>query len=203
MNLALRAVEMDTRLEPGTIAHGGPEIRHLTQLWDRLLMEEGLLKRKYENVKGQGLWTQLVVPRVLHKEIMQELHSGALEGHLGEDKTTCKIHERFYWPGMQRDVSLWIRTCPVCATRKSPHQRNRAPLKTVVSGFPMQVVAVDILGPFPESTMGNSYILVARDYFTKWTEAYAIPNQEASTIAQKLVDQLFCRFSPPEQLHSD
>jgi len=34
-------------------------------------------------------------------------------------------------------------------------------------------------------------------------EAYAIPNQEAITVARKLVDQLLCRFSPPEQLHSD
>lgn len=67
----------------------------------------------------------------------------------------------------------------------------------------MQVVAVDILGPLPESTAGNSYILVAGDYFTKWLEAYAIPNQEAVTVARKLVNQMFCRFSPPEQLHSD
>lgn len=34
-------------------------------------------------------------------------------------------------------------------------------------------------------------------------EAYAIPNQEASTVANKLVDEMFCRFSLPEQLHSD
>ena len=41
------------------------------------------------------------------------------------------------------------------------------------------------------------------DYFTKWAEAYAIPNQEATTIANKLVNEMFLRFSPPEQLHSD
>ena len=34
-------------------------------------------------------------------------------------------------------------------------------------------------------------------------EAYAIPNQETTTIAKKLVDEMFCRFSPPEQLHTD
>ena len=73
----------------------------------------------------------------------------------------------------------------------------------VASGFPMQVIAADILGPLPESTAGNLYILVVGDYFTKWLEDYAIPNQEAITVAQKLVDQLFSRFSPPEQLHSD
>ena len=34
-------------------------------------------------------------------------------------------------------------------------------------------------------------------------EALPVPNQEASTVAKKLVDEVFLRFSPPEQLHSD
>ena len=201
--VVLQAMEQKQQPEPDVIARGGPEVRRLVQLWNRLLIEDGLLKRKYDSEKGQRHWIQLVVPHVLREEIMKELHAGSLEGHLGEDKTLGKIQERFYWPGMQGDVAQWIRTCSACTTRKSPPQRSRAPLQTVASGFPMQVVAVDILGPLPESTAGNSYILVAGDYFTKWVEAYAIPNQEAVTVARKLVDQMFCRFSPPEQLHSD
>ena len=64
-------------------------------------------------------------------------------------------------------------------------------------------MAIDIVGPFPKSKEGNCYILVGCDYFTRWVEAYAIPNQEAKTIARKLTDELFFRFGPPEQLHSD
>ena len=67
----------------------------------------------------------------------------------------------------------------------------------------MQLVAVDILGPLPESTTRNSDLLVAGDYFTRWMETYLIPNQEASTVAKKLTEDMFLRFSPPEQLHSD
>jgi transposase InsO family protein len=40
------------------------------------------------------------------------------------------------------------------------------------------------------------------DYFTKWTKAYTIPTQEASTIAEGLVKN-FCRFGIPRELHSD
>ena len=66
----------------------------------------------------------------------------------------------------------------------------------------MQILVVDILGPLPKTKDGNVYDLVAYDYLTRWVKAYPIPNQEVVTVAQKLVDEMFCRFSTPEQLHS-
>ncbi|GFX40395.1 retrovirus-related Pol polyprotein from transposon 412 [Trichonephila clavipes] len=41
------------------------------------------------------------------------------------------------------------------------------------------------------------------DYFTKWPEAYPIPDQEASTVAEVLVQHWISRFRVPIQLHSD
>jgi len=40
----------------------------------------------------------------------------------------------------------------------------------------MERVAIDVLGPLPETNQGNKYILIAMDYFSKWPEAYALPN---------------------------
>lgn len=65
------------------------------------------------------------------------------------------------------------------------------------------LVVVDILEPFPESEAGNSYILVAVDYFTRWVAAYPIQNLEGTTVAGQLVDEFFYRFSPPKWLHLD
>jgi hypothetical protein len=47
-----------------------------------------------------------------------------------------------------------------------------------MSGAPMERIAVDILGPLSLSDSGNKYLLIVADYFTKWTEAFPIPNQE-------------------------
>jgi hypothetical protein len=41
------------------------------------------------------------------------------------------------------------------------------------------------------------------DYFTYWPEVYAIPNQEASTVAEALVANFFCRFSISRELHKN
>ena len=62
---------------------------------------------------------------------------------------------------------------------------------------------MDILGPLPLTPRGNRYVLVVTEYFTKWTESYAIPNQEAETVAEKLVSEFVCRFGVPRELHSD
>jgi hypothetical protein len=54
-------------------------------------------------------------------------------------------------------------------------------------GAPFERIAIDVAGPFPRIEKGNRYLLIAMDYFTKWPEACAIPDQEASTVADVLV----------------
>ena len=180
-----------------------PMYRRLLQLWDQLILVEGVLWRQYQSSNGQSSLLQLVVPISMKEQVLQELHGGVATGHLGWDKTLERLKVRFYWPGYHKDVKLWCQQCQECLKRKSPPQKRKAPMQTLTAGSPMQIVAVDILGPLPKSTNGNQYILVVADYFTKWMEAYPIPNQEASTVAQTLVDHFFLKYSPPEQLHSD
>jgi hypothetical protein len=40
-------------------------------------------------------------------------------------------------------------------------------------------------------------------YFNKYPEAYAIPNQEDSTVTEALVTNFYCRFGVPRELHSE
>ena len=75
-------------------------------------------------------------------------------------------------------------------------------LKIYNVGYPMERVAVDVLGPLPKTESGNEYIFIAQDYFTMWVEAFALPNQQATTVAEVLVNQFFCRFGVPMELHS-
>ena len=67
----------------------------------------------------------------------------------------------------------------------------------------MERFAIDILGPLPEPPRKNTFTLVVSYYFTKWTESYPIPNQQAATVAEKLVSEFIFRFGVPRELHSD
>ena len=42
----------------------------------------------------------------------------------------------------------------------------------------MEQLAIDILGPLPQSKQDNKYIMIAANYFIKWV------NQEAVTVAE-------------------
>ena len=67
----------------------------------------------------------------------------------------------------------------------------------------MQRVAMDILGPLPLTPRSNKYVLVIGDYFTKWTEAFAIPDMETVTVARVFVNEFVSRFGAPTHLHTD
>ena len=67
----------------------------------------------------------------------------------------------------------------------------------------MERIALDIMGPLPQSNSDNSYILVIGDYFSKYTETYALPDHTAQTVARVVVEQWICRYGVPRIIHSD
>ncbi|GFY23821.1 retrovirus-related Pol polyprotein from transposon 412 [Trichonephila clavipes] len=118
-------------------------------------------------------------------------------------KTLQKVRERFYCNNVRSDEEKCCPTCDPCASRKGPRKRTRGRLQLYNVGAPFKRIAFDILGPLPRSSDGNNNILVVMDYFTKWPEAYPIPDQEASTFAEVLVQHWISRFGVPLQVHSD
>lgn len=131
------------------------------------------------------------------------LHSATTGGHLGIQKLQAKVKDRFYWPGWFGDVKRWCRECVDCASRKTQGRTPCAPMNVSTSSRPYERIALDILGPLPETQRKNKYVLVIGDYFSKWTEAFPLPNQEAHTIAKVLTEEWICRFGTLRSIHSD
>nr|WP_253310135.1 reverse transcriptase domain-containing protein [Rickettsia endosymbiont of Ceutorhynchus assimilis] len=171
--------------------------------WNSLAVENGLLKRVWESADGKSTKSQLVIPKDRVEDVLKEIHDGTSGAHFGVNKTLDKIRERFYWVHYHKDVKSWCRKCDICATSKGPKLRSRGPMKQYNVGPPFERIAIDVAGPFPESERGNKYILVIMNYFSKWPEVFAIPNQESITVAQVLVDEVFSRHGVPLELHSD
>ena len=202
IGFVVKAIENGNKPSASELSARSREEKKLVQIWNRLELKDGALCRRYENQNGRQSYLQVILLQSLRRNVLTEIHGGVTGGHLGEEKTLHRLKERFHWPGHWTDVREFVRTCPTCATRKTPAPKQRGRLTSVKARYPMQIVAVDILGPLPITDNGNSYVLVASDYFTRWTEAYPIPNQGAVTVATVLTQEFFFRFSIPEQLHS-
>ena len=168
-----------------------------------MALKEGILHRVWYPQSSAHPVYQLVAPKQIRKRVMNELHGGVGGGHLGTEKLLWKVRMRFYWIGYKEDIRRWCKQCDPCSLHKPGPRRPRAQLHPFHVGSPLEVVSVDIMGPFKKSRRGNEYVLVVCDYFTKWTEAYSLRSHTAPIIADKLVEEFMFRFGVPHQLHSD
>jgi len=73
----------------------------------------------------------------------------------------------------------------------------------MVTGAAFERLHVDITRPHPRSRRGSVFNLTVTDSFTKFCEAFPLPNKEANTVARVLVEQVICRYGTPIALLTD
>ena len=118
------------------------------QVWGALHLRDGVLCLKSQDyVTDETMWRG-VVPEELVNEILTFMHNDKTAGHLGIEKLTGKIRVRFYWPGWQRAIKQWCKTCEACAAYKIKGPSPRAPMTSSVKDRPFERIALD-MGPFP------------------------------------------------------
>ena len=165
---------------------------------------DGLLYRQWTppNRRDEMVIEQLVIPVKYRKTILDLAHQIPMAGHMGKDKTARRILQRFYWPTVFKDVAEYYRSCETCqkSSRKKPRHAPLVPLPII--GVPFQRIAMDIIGPLPQSRSGNRYVLVICDYATRYPEAIPLRSIDAENVAEELI-QLFARVGVPEEILTD
>lgn len=161
------------------------------------MFQEGLLHRVNKRTSGTDV-TQLRLPYKYVPVVLKSMHDDM--GHLGIERTTDLVRNRFYWPKMSSEIGKYIQNCGACITRKSPHQR--VPLHQITSSGPLDLVCIDFLSVEPD-TRGMNSILVVSGHFTRYAQAFPTKNQKALTVAKILVDKFFLYYGLPARIHSD
>ena len=177
------------------------ELKTLWGLWESLTVLDNILYFKWKASENEVLL--LVAPRDISSLIFHQLHENRTAGHLGRERTLRSIKRRVYWPSMSSDIKRWCRQCDICARAKTGPGLGRSSLCQSITGAPLDWVGIDIVGPLPVTNDGNEYIIVLCDYFTKWVEAYAVPDHQALTVGDKIVSEFVCTFGVPRQIHTD
>ncbi|KAK1614692.1 hypothetical protein QYE76_020209, partial [Lolium multiflorum] len=131
------------------------------------------------------------------------LYKEGVDGHHAGDRTAQKVLQSgFYWPTLFKDARKFILSCDECQRVGNISRRNEMPMNYTLVIEPFDCWGFDFMGPFPSSD-GNTHILVAVDYVTKWVEAIPTKSADGETSIKMLVDIIFPRFGVPRYIMTD
>ena len=179
----------------------GSKVKALWRQKDQLELHNDVLHYRWHH-PDSSTTLKLIVPTSMQNELLNLAHDSKGGGHWGRNKTWRRLQQSFFWPGMSRDVDLYIRTCAACSKNKKG-LLPRSTLLNYQAGEPNERVHLDFLGPFETSLQGNRYILSIVDQFTRWIEIYPLPEQTASITAKTFMDGWISRFGVPKIVHTD
>ncbi len=168
--------------------------------WDKLKILNGVLYRiNKDNLTGKKR-SQYVVPSSLVTQVLTGIHDEA--GHQGQSRTMHLARQRFFWVGMEPDVRRYVKCCKRCVVSKTPEPEGRAPLESVKTSSPMELVCIDFWTA-ESSKSRNVDVLVVTDHFSRMAHAFPCRDQSAKQVARQLWDRYFCVYGFPDRIHSD
>ncbi|KAK3013273.1 hypothetical protein RJ639_009594 [Escallonia herrerae] len=113
------------------------------------------------------------------------------------------LRQGYYWPTMPRDAIEFMRRCDKCQKFAPISHKPVVPLTSIVSPIPFAVWGMDLLGPFPMASSQRRFVIVAIDYFTKWTEAESLATITSAKCEDFFWKNVVCRFGVPRALVVD
>lgn len=178
-----------------------PDCSSISTWTDRgYLMANGVL---YRYVDEESEEAQLVVPAHERERILREYHDDPTAAHYGAERTLRRIARRYYFTGMRRYISEYVKNCPDCQRYKASTQKPAGLLQTPVYAQRFETLSIDLFGPLPESKDGKRWILIIEDISTKFVELFALERATAEECACTLVDEVCLRYGLPRKIISD
>ena len=127
---------------------------------------------------GAIKWAErFLIPYKLRLKVLTAAHSC----HCGVDATERKISAFGYWPNYGNDVKKFVNSCRTCSLVKP----NFVPatLSPICVKAPMELLAVDYVGPLPTSR-GFSYLLVFIDHYSRYPFVFPVRDLTVKTLIE-------------------
>ena len=136
-------LEMGRRPTRGELVGEDQDIKLILRRWDQLRIYNGIVYRQGRTGPQGKKVLELLVPKSLRDKALAGIHDDV--GHSSLSRSLDIARSRFYWPGIAADVERWIKSCKACVMHKAPQPLKAAPLVSITTTEPMELVCIDYL----------------------------------------------------------
>ncbi|GKC27265.1 putative reverse transcriptase domain-containing protein [Tanacetum coccineum] len=131
--------------------------------------------------------------------IMDEAHKSKYFVHPGADKMYYNLKDRYWWPGMKKDIAVYVSRCLTCLKVKAEHQRpSRLLQQPEIPEWKGEGIAMDFVTKLPKTSSGHDTIWLIVDRLTK--SAHFLPIREdykMDRLARLYLNEIVFRHSVP------
>ena len=79
------------------------------------IKDNGIFFRKYQSQQDAGkVVKQILVPRSQRADVLRAVHGSDLSRHIGVRKTKEKLMFGYWWPGVEKDIRSYCKSCKAC-----------------------------------------------------------------------------------------
>jgi hypothetical protein len=135
------------------------------------------------------------------KKLLQEAHGSSsslihVGGNFSAKTTSFKIIRKgYYRPLIFRDSYVFSRSCDKCQKFVGKECLSTMSLQIFLLDFPFSKWGLDFIGPINQmSLVGQVFILIAIDYFTKWAEVFPLKHSIDEQVISFLENNICSRF---------
>ncbi|GJS30942.1 putative reverse transcriptase domain-containing protein [Tanacetum coccineum] len=160
------------------------------QTGERSRRKTSWLRRQMERKEDESLYfmDRICVPLVgdMRMIILNEAHKSKYSVHPGADKMYHDLRDMYWWPGMKRDIAIYVNKCLTCAKVKAEHQRpsslllyTRVPeldsgIRSTMIYYQLPRSRCGHVRAFMDSSMGVFYFTLLAKGLLRIVNAYAL-----------------------------
>ena len=116
------------------------EVRDYWNLFDVLYLDKGVIWRKA--AAGEFFKTpRICLPEALQPEVIKRIHEQDTV-HRKIKKTKTTLLQRFYFPGVHRQVELLVASCAICKRTSGRQLPQHHTYATVQEGYPWRKICI-------------------------------------------------------------
>jgi hypothetical protein len=133
---------------------------------------------------------------------VQEVHDGICGAHQSAYKMNWLLQRsEFYWPIMMDDCVRYQKGCEACQSFRNIQLATAGVMNSIVKPWPFRGWGLDFIDEIhPGSSKGHRFILIAADYFTKWTKAVPLRNMTYQEVISFVQEHIIYRFVVPQTI---